>query len=300
MNCRLAFSVLLSVLSGISCISNATWRQYGGEAFPIKYLSPEESIVTSADVDYYIKLLHLPLKYFLKQPLNDTDVNTAFGAYYAKSLLKRAIVDHGAKLRNDQIGSLKKLIFMCEDILSHYIYINGQYDWDDMEYRISKLFVSDETQIYSIGDFNRGRLRQWILTKHNNMNRYLQEMDMATLPKEKYVELVDENTDEQYHIDMFASVSLCAMLGYEEFHRKSWFYKAASWINAHGCVVEHDNFVKNRTKMLRSITGARQRRMYIAYFCKLWASECNEHPTALLMIVLAHAIRHAAKFMQLI
>lgn len=88
------------------------------------------------------------------------------------------------------------------------------------------------------------------------------------------------------------------MLGYEEFHRRQWFHKSASWINEDGCIQEDRNFEINRTKIfIDAETNLRKVRELKKLRNKLLADECHTHPMILLVVVLAHGVRHAAHFM---
>ncbi|CAH0399970.1 unnamed protein product [Chilo suppressalis] len=205
--------VIVTILGVMCCSSNAQWRKYGGEEFPEKYLSPEDSAVPATDIDHYIERLHLTSRYFNEAP-NSTDVSTALCAFYTKSLLKRTIIDYGTKLRKTQTDRLKKIITMCENVISHYVYMNRMYDWSDAGFRVSKLFITDDSQVYSIAKFSRGRLRPWILAEDDHMNWYSRDLDAATLPRDQYGRLNGQDGDGLFHMDMYTSDVCVSRISY--------------------------------------------------------------------------------------
>lgn len=96
----------------------------------------------------------------------------------------------------------------------------------------------------------------------------------------------------------FISVTLCSLLGYEEFYRQNWFNKALSWMNEYDCIKEFRNFDMNRTRLEQGGYKKRARNEYLKLRCQIFYSTCDAHPSALLMSVLSHAVRHAVHFMQ--
>ncbi|CAH0397911.1 unnamed protein product [Chilo suppressalis] len=366
--------------------------EYGGDNFPLKYLSVQNNVISS-DLEHYIKYLSMALSYF-NDARNDTDINTATGAFFSKSVLKRTLLDYSHKMIKFQKDIIRILINMNENILSHYMYQNLGYGWDDLEFRASRIFLFDDSQIYSIAEFNRNLLKDWILSKENKIHNYTEEMDTATLLKEKYGKLTYDFKN--YTIDILSSdfclavvaynkesidfkqlqkcednayceerifsnpsigyslshrllnaylrfstkrcyirsevedkklmdqlcanmyresvylarrgyfardlflehIALCGLLGYEEFYRRHWFYKATSWVKEAGCVAENRNFLINITDTDYSkVKDVRKRQKYRKYDCEMLNYECHDHPTAVLLIVLAHAIRYAAHIM---
>ncbi|KAL4712317.1 hypothetical protein ACJJTC_004079 [Scirpophaga incertulas] len=100
--------------------------------------------------------------------------------------------------------------------------------------------------------------------------------------------------------DLFLEhIALCATAGYEEFYRRHWFQKATNWLTKNGCMSEFRNFNINRTKELIKYAGndRKMKERFVRIKCELLNIECDEHATDVLLIVLAHAIRHAARFM---
>ncbi|XP_028174650.1 uncharacterized protein LOC114363196 [Ostrinia furnacalis] len=100
--------------------------------------------------------------------------------------------------------------------------------------------------------------------------------------------------------DLFLEhIALCAMMGYEEFHRKHWFTKALSWVNEEGCMKEFRNFEINRTRIMRNKNrfNYQDKSTFLKWRCNVLHSLCDDHPSALLMVVLSHAIRHTVHFM---
>ncbi|XP_026317328.1 uncharacterized protein LOC113228278 [Hyposmocoma kahamanoa] len=121
---------------------------------------------------------------------NNTNINSAFGYYFSKAILKRILRDYEAIIPQEQFNLMKDLIFKAEYLLSHYVYNIRNRGWDDAEYRISILFKEDVTLVHSIGKFNRNKLKKWILSELQ-INNYTEEMDRGTLSRIKYVDLIE-------------------------------------------------------------------------------------------------------------
>ncbi|CAG5031492.1 unnamed protein product [Parnassius apollo] len=286
------------------------------------------------------------------------------------------------------------IIRKCENIVSHYVYINRMYGLQDEEYRLSRLFIDDNAQVYSISAFNKGHLKQWLLT-NSDVHDYAEDMDDISLPKLKYLEFVLrfsklylEPSDSDFcisivtynpkpihlstlqscqpnqycfellhsspstayalshrllnilirhqmlrcylkspeedssHIDLLCAfmyretvylarrgffvrdmflehIAICAMRGYEEFHRRNWFNKVLSWINDEGCIQENPNCEYNTTSLLlkRNAGDEVMRKKLRRELRNELLKECHDHPMALVMIVLAHGIRYAVHYM---
>ncbi|CAK1596083.1 unnamed protein product [Parnassius mnemosyne] len=286
------------------------------------------------------------------------------------------------------------IIRKCENIVSHYVYTNRLYGWQDEEYRLSRLFIDDNAQVYSISAFNKGHLKQWLLT-NSDVHDYAEDMDDISLPRLKYLEFVLgfskfylEPSDSDFcissvtynpepihlstlqlcrpnqycfellhsspsiayalshrllnilirhqmrrcylksveedstHIDLLCAfmyretvylarrgffirdmflehIALCAMRGYEEFHRRNWFNKILSWMDDEGCIQENPNCEYNATSLLikrnagDEVMGKKLRRKLRNKLLR----ECHDHPMALVMIVMAHGIRYAVHYM---
>ncbi|XP_072931765.1 uncharacterized protein [Epargyreus clarus] len=161
-----------------------------GERFPTKYLVPEEVVLTAADLEYYTISLHRVVKYFNEEIIrrNETDVNRALGMFFMKALLKRTIRDYRDKLTNTHYNILKDIIHKGEELVTNYVHtIKDLYgdDFNTLENRVAKLLRDDTAQVYSIENFNKGRMLKWI---HSNisMHSYSEQMDTLTLAREKY------------------------------------------------------------------------------------------------------------------
>lgn len=59
------------------------------------------------------------------------------------------------------------------------------------------MFQHSETLEFSIGEINKDRLKGWIFND-DIIHNFTEEMDTATLLKEKYAELCDIETDGYY------------------------------------------------------------------------------------------------------
>ncbi|CAF4923020.1 unnamed protein product [Pieris macdunnoughi] len=94
-------------------------------------------------------------------------------------------------------------------------------------------------------------------------------------------------------------VALCAIMGYKEFFRMHWFYKAASWMNNAGCIQENRNFLLNQTKQYKDIANdTKTITMYTKHLQRTLLNECHEHEMSVLSVFLANAVRYTAEFMQ--
>ncbi|XP_045486813.1 uncharacterized protein LOC110993540 [Pieris rapae] len=94
-------------------------------------------------------------------------------------------------------------------------------------------------------------------------------------------------------------VGLCAIIGYKEFFRMHWFYKAASWMNSAGCIQENRNYLVNETKHYKVNTNdTKKLELFTKRLKQTLLNECHDHEITVLSVVLAHAIRYTAKFMQ--
>lgn len=91
-------------------------------------------------------------------------------------------------------------------------------------------------------------------------------------------------------------VTLCGMLGYEEFHRRNWFKKIISWMDQKGCIKESRNFNYNSTAIFIKRIGEDHKlvKHVRKKFYRDLLEDCDTHPMALLIVVLAHGIRYAA------
>ncbi|CAH4032657.1 unnamed protein product [Pieris brassicae] len=93
-------------------------------------------------------------------------------------------------------------------------------------------------------------------------------------------------------------VALCAIMGYKEFFRMHWFYKATSWMNDAGCIQENRNFLFNETKQhIANTNDTKKVAMYTKRLKQILLNECHNHEMTVLSVVLAHAIRYTAEFM---
>ncbi|XP_013143365.1 PREDICTED: uncharacterized protein LOC106107180 [Papilio polytes] len=365
-------------------------NQYSGDKFPTKYLTIENNLPNIDDFKLYILSLRRTVFYFNKTP-NKTDGNVALGAFFVKSLLKRTLQEYGSKITELESNKLRNIISKCENLVSHYIYINYKYGWDDLEFRVSRMFKDDSAQIYSIRGFNKGRLKRWLHSSFK-MHEYVEDMDTTTMPREKYTQLTESSIG--YHIVMQTSdvclsrvihelepidfsemkscrsdkycykgihstpsisyslthrllnimlrrqvrrcymtsvaeddtlmdqlcafmyreavyiarrgffardlflehLTLCGMLGYEEFHRRNWFKKIISWMDQKGCIKESRNFNYNSTAIFIKRIGEDHKlvKHVRKKFYRDLLEDCDTHPMALLIVVLAHGIRYAA------
>ncbi|CAK1596082.1 unnamed protein product [Parnassius mnemosyne] len=186
-------------------------NQYYGDQFPIQYLGPEETVPDIADLKQYVKGLRRVVYYFNKTP-NKTDCNIALGSFYTKALLKRTLQDYGIKLIQQERERIVDIINKCENILSHFVYKNYPYGWEDMEFRVSRTFKDDSAQVFSIGAFNKGRLKRWLFS-NIAMNDYVEEMDNVSLTKMKYIELTVEM--DNYYISSLDSDICASRIAYE-------------------------------------------------------------------------------------
>lgn len=98
-----------------------------------------------------------------------------------------------------------------------------------------------------------------------------------------------------------STVALCGFLGYEEFYRRHWFYKAASWIDDDGCMTEFRNFEVNVTEVLAKTNYQNKPEEEKTFRNKrrqlLLRKDCELHQMAVLIIMLSHGIRQALHFM---
>lgn len=103
------------------------------------------------------------------------------------------------------------------------------------------------------------------------------------------------------NVSTSSAVSLCSLLGYEEFYRRHWFYKAASWIDDRGCVMENLNFENNRSAIVvktKYSDDPKKAKQFLQKRMKVVYDECHIHPMALILIFMANGIRHALHFMK--
>lgn len=86
---------------------------------------------------------------------------------------------------------------------------------------------------------------------------------------------------------------LCSVFGYEEFFRKHWFLKIASWIDNNGCMAENRNLEINRTEVLKLRTKDVKEIVRLKNIGrKRLETVCDEHLMALSFTAFAHAVRH--------
>ncbi|CAH2037572.1 unnamed protein product, partial [Iphiclides podalirius] len=190
---------------------NSSEIQYNGDKFPTKYLLPEEFIPRVDDLKLYIKSLKRTVHFFNKYP-NKTDCNVALGAFFTKALLKRTVQDYNVKLpRREQIRLLD-ITSKCENIVSHFIYKNNPYGFDDIEFRVSRVFKDDNAQTYSIGEFKKGRMNRWLYSNFK-MNNYAEDMDTLSFPKLKYVKVTTR--PREYYINADDSDQCISRVVYE-------------------------------------------------------------------------------------
>ncbi|XP_048006725.1 uncharacterized protein LOC125242066 [Leguminivora glycinivorella] len=90
-------------------------------------------------------------------------------------------------------------------------------------------------------------------------------------------------------------ISLCGMLGYQEFFRRHWFRKVVSWIDERGCIAENFNYEANRTRYLLE-KEPEKAESTLKLSRKVLSDPCSWHPMALSIVVLAHGVRHAVHF----
>ncbi|CAH2037569.1 unnamed protein product, partial [Iphiclides podalirius] len=124
------------------------------------------------------------------------DSNVAIATFYVKVILARTLKDYKMNIIKENYDKILAVIRICANIVSHFIYINRQYGWQDYEYRLSELLINDKPQFYSISAFNNGRFKQWLVNNYT-IHEYSKELDDVSLPKEQYVEVV-ARADEFY------------------------------------------------------------------------------------------------------
>ncbi|XP_048482814.1 uncharacterized protein LOC105396442 [Plutella xylostella] len=85
------------------------------------------------------------------------------------------------------------------------------------------------------------------------------------------------------------------MMGYEEFHRASWYRKVASFVDNIGCATESQNFLQTSQRV-------RLNKEYPSHILEiienrlrshLMNDRCHEHVITLSMVMMAQAIRHS-------
>ncbi|KAJ0177188.1 hypothetical protein K1T71_007197 [Dendrolimus kikuchii] len=367
-------------------------NKYAGEKFPTKYLYPDYRGFSVHDIDYYLRATKRTINYFSKFP-NDTDVNTATGVFYVKVILAVTLRDYADILNIYQIRVLKNIVGLSDYILSHYIYMQKEFGWDDIEHRVSRIYQQDRPFMVSIEQFNRNRLKKWLLT-HSTINDFLEQMDDVSLPKETYVwcvshmdayystytsgkclsrislnaepidykklsqckqdeecmkqvettpsvayalshrlfylslskyvyrcnvftqkktnDLIDMMCAQMYREsvyiarrgyfarDMFLEhIALCGTMGYEEFFRRPWFLKAASWVDDIGCVREFYNFDINRSRIITEEAVTPRKREIAAHQNHYYLTrKCHKHTMAVGVAALAQGVRHSVNLMK--
>lgn len=88
-------------------------------------------------------------------------------------------------------------------------------------------------------------------------------------------------------------------MGYEEFFRRRWFLKAASWVDHMGCVQEFYNFNINRTRLIVQKANTPKKKQIAAHKGYYYLTKkCHEHTMAVGVAAIAQGVRHSAYLMK--
>ncbi|KAG7302694.1 hypothetical protein JYU34_012645 [Plutella xylostella] len=96
--------------------------------------------------------------------------------------------------------------------------------------------------------------------------------------------------------DMFMEhVAICSMMGYEEFHRASWYRRVASFVDNIGCATESNNFLQTsqRVRLNKEYPSHILEIIQNRLRSHLMNDRCHEHVITLSMVMMAQAIRHS-------
>ncbi|KAJ2946015.1 hypothetical protein O0L34_g4935 [Tuta absoluta] len=184
------FQVLLSILFYL-CESAL---DYAGEKFPARYLEVEYYKPTSTDLEFYLNSLGKTAGFFAADA-NDTEINKCLGMAMSHALLTKTLMDDGHKLTKEQMSLVKTLIGQAKTVVSHHAYDDQFTRGEDMThetFRVSRILREHEVLAYSPESFNEGRLQPWLKTK-SYLHEYVEQMDDITLPRAKYVEIIDDS-----------------------------------------------------------------------------------------------------------
>ncbi|KAI5651835.1 hypothetical protein NE865_00172 [Phthorimaea operculella] len=185
---------LSQVLVSILFYHYGSATDYAGEKFPDRYLEVEEYKPTLTDLDFYLHNLAKTTGFFASDA-NDTEINKNLGMAFSRALLKRTLVDDGHKLTKEQRTLLKIIINEAETVVSHHAYDDQFVREEDMTFqtfRVSRFLKEHDVLAYAPQRFHQGRLQPWLKIK-SYLHEYIEEMDDITLPRAKYVELIDDS-----------------------------------------------------------------------------------------------------------
>ncbi|XP_049869388.1 uncharacterized protein LOC126369138 [Pectinophora gossypiella] len=173
-----------------------------GEHFPVNYLALDVEFPTEADLRNYMDKMMRIIDNFLENA-NNTDVNQAMGSFLSKAVLKRTLRDYSKGLPKYK-NTIKSIASKCDYVVSHYTYVleRSAEERPDAEINIGKVIKDDTAHVFSISDFNRHKMRHWIL-RPGAINKFIAKMDTLELPKENYVDLVEDS--DKYDITAFDS-----------------------------------------------------------------------------------------------